>query len=181
MEMPVGEYEISYFEKGDYQDQNGNYWCNILFKGYSSEPIRIVVKDPMAYSVGQKLYGHLEIKTSQAGKPYNRFYRDKKPDYQSGEQQGARWVQDGSKMGHTTDDATRESINRSVALKAAVDYLAPLGKDMPNGEGALKLADRFLAWLNNEKPKLDTSTNPLDSVFRGSEQYEGNPDEIPFD
>lgn len=79
---PSQEYTISFFKVGDFTDKNNNVWCEILFEEKSNEPMRIVVKDPSSYHVGQKLFGHVELKTSQAGKPYNRFYRDKRPDFE---------------------------------------------------------------------------------------------------
>lgn len=86
------EYVISHFQAGDYKDSNGNTWCNVLFEGRQNEPIRWVVKDPSAFSVGQTVYGHVETKTSQAGKDYLRFYRDQKPpDEPQGRTGGSSW------------------------------------------------------------------------------------------
>lgn len=78
--MTPQDFKITYFERSDYTDPHNNVWCNVLFEGHQNEQIRMVVKDPNAYSVGQIVYGHIDEKTSQAGKPYLRFYRDKKPD-----------------------------------------------------------------------------------------------------
>lgn len=76
------EYEVTQFKKGDFQDLNQNYWCDMGLKGVS-EPVKIVVKDPMQFHDGMTLYGHIEEKTSKAGKAYQRFYREQKPEQPS--------------------------------------------------------------------------------------------------
>lgn len=73
------EYTVLQFKKGDFQDNHGNYWCDMALEGVG-EPVRIVVKDPMQYSDGMVLYGEVKEMTSKAGKPYNRFYREQRPD-----------------------------------------------------------------------------------------------------
>lgn len=75
------EYTVLQFKKGDFQDAHGNYWCDMALEGVG-EPVRIVVKDPMQYSDGMVLYGEVKEMTSKAGKPYNRFYREQRPEGQ---------------------------------------------------------------------------------------------------
>lgn len=77
--MNSQEYEVTAFDKSDFQDQNGNYWCSAIFLGVG-EPVKWVVKDPTTVSVGQKVYGRITDETSKAGKAYRRFRREKKPD-----------------------------------------------------------------------------------------------------
>lgn len=77
------ELKLTLFEKGDYQDPHGNYWCNATFElpdGTIEDHVKWVVKDPMTVKVGESYYGELEEKTSQQGKPYLRFYRKQRPD-----------------------------------------------------------------------------------------------------
>jgi hypothetical protein len=74
------DYEILQFKPSDFQDQNGNYWCDMALKGVS-EPVKIVVKDPTQFKDGQSLYGHITDETSKAGKAYRRFRREKKADF----------------------------------------------------------------------------------------------------
>jgi len=110
-------YEVSYFKVGDYKDANGNTWCNVLFKGRANEPLRWVVKDPSTISVGQTVYGHIETKTSQAGKPYQRFYRDQRPDPSqapTGSSSGSSWT--------PRDDM---AIRAQWAIGQAIAYLSP--------------------------------------------------------
>ena len=73
------EYELTAFDKGDFQDPNGNFWCSGALKGVS-EPVKFVVKDPTKFNVGDMLYGEIIEATSKAGKPYKRFKRAKKPE-----------------------------------------------------------------------------------------------------
>lgn len=165
MENPR-EYTIKSFKVGDFKDNYGNTWCEILFEEWASEPIRVVVKDPATYSVGKKVYGHIEVKESKAGKPYNRFYTDKKPDGY----QGSSKPSTPSSTGQSTD----ESIARSVALKAAVEYCV-----VKNGD-VLSVAETYLSWLQGVKPKLDLSPDPMDRVFQGAEQFDYDPNDNPF-
>lgn len=73
------EYKVVQFKKGDFQDNYGNWWCDMVLEGFG-EPVKIVVKDPMQFEDGMTLYGSIEQKTSKAGKQYNRFKREQKPD-----------------------------------------------------------------------------------------------------
>lgn len=68
------EYVLRSFKKGDYQDAHGNYWCDAAFEGFG-EPVRWVVKDPLKIKEGESYYGEIKEMTSQAGKPYMRFYK----------------------------------------------------------------------------------------------------------
>lgn len=77
--MENKEYKVLQFKKGDFQDPHGNFWCDMALEG-EGEPVRIVVKDPMQYSDGMTLYGHITDETSKANKPYKRFRRESKPD-----------------------------------------------------------------------------------------------------
>lgn len=74
------EYTVHSFKAGDFQDPNGNTWCEVLFEEWRSEPLKWVVKDPTTITEGMKVYGHIETKTSKANKPYQRFYRDQRPE-----------------------------------------------------------------------------------------------------
>lgn len=73
------EYLVTQFKKGDFQDNHGNYWCDMALKGVG-EPVRIVVKDPMQYSDGMTLYGEVKEQESKKGNTYLRFYREQRPD-----------------------------------------------------------------------------------------------------
>jgi hypothetical protein len=79
------DYEILQFKKGDFQDNFGNYWCDMALKGFG-EPVRIAVKDPAQFEAGQTLYGTIETKQSRAGKEYYKFNRQKKEDEPYGSQ-----------------------------------------------------------------------------------------------
>lgn len=75
------EYTVQTFKPREYKDQNDNTWCDVLFEEHRSEPITWVVKDPSSVDQGDKVFGHIETKTSQANKPYLRFYRDDPSQY----------------------------------------------------------------------------------------------------
>lgn len=159
MEQPK-EYTIKTYKPGDFKDMNGNAWTEVLFEEYASEPIKWVVKDPTAYSIGQKVYGHLETKESKAGKPYLRFYRDQKPDFHGG---GAASV--GSVAAKKEWQPKDEhAIAKAVALKAAVDIVAPGNAGDISKDIVLGIADTFLAWLEADKPKLDATPDPMQPV-----------------
>jgi hypothetical protein len=85
------DYKLTMFEKGDFTDNFGNYWCSATFEddaGDIHDHVRWVVKDPMEVKVNDTFYGHFEEKESKIGNKYMRFYRDKKDDQPSLPQQG---------------------------------------------------------------------------------------------
>lgn len=142
------------FKVGDFKDDNGNVWCNVVFEEQSSTQHRWVVKDPTTVHLGQKVYGHIEEKMSKANKPYTRFYRDKEPEEPTYTKDG-----DQSAQGKPSTD---ESIARAVALKAAVEWGAYglAGNKIPTGVDVLKEANIFLAWLKQESPLGTMQTAP---------------------
>jgi hypothetical protein len=128
-------YEVVAFKKGDFQDQNGNYWCDMALKGIS-EPVRIVVKDPTQFHDGMELYGHITDETSKAGKPYRRFRRDKQPDFHEtagGAPKKSEWI--------PRDDS---AIKAQFAIKAAVAAYA-----MPTLADTLKDPAALDVYFNN--------------------------------
>lgn len=77
------ELKLTLFEKGDFQDPHGNYWCNATFElpdGTIEDHVKWVVKDPMSVKVGESYYGRLEEQVSKSNKPYLRFRREQRPD-----------------------------------------------------------------------------------------------------
>lgn len=75
------EYELTAFEKSDYKDTNGNYWCTAVFMG-EGEPVKWVMKAETIpkIQVGNKYYGRIEDWTSSKGKTMPRFYTEKRQD-----------------------------------------------------------------------------------------------------
>lgn len=149
-------YTIRDFKVGDFKDQNNNTWCNVVFEEEPSEQYRWVVKDPTRVTLGTKVYGRLEEKTSQQGKPYMRFYKEQEPDGQSAPSTGGQ-----ASAGNSTD----ESIARAVALKAAVELHAD-PDNVPKPVEVLKDANIFLAWLkqtpvSGSQGKTQTSIEPV--------------------
>jgi hypothetical protein len=105
------EYEIIQFKKGDFQDNHGNFWCNVALRGLS-EPVMIVVKDPTKYKDGDKIYGRITQETSKAGKSYQRFRREPRPDENT--------PSHGSRSYTPRDDA---AIRAQFSIKTAVELL----------------------------------------------------------
>ncbi len=110
------EYKLTSFEKSDYQDAHGNYWCSATFEGVG-EPVKWVAKDPTKVQVGQEYFGEIKDMTSKAGKPYLRFYRANKPDGQA--------PSSGASSASTSSWQPRDdsAIRAQFAIKAAVDLL----------------------------------------------------------
>lgn len=75
------EYEVTALEIGKqpYVDQYGNTWVTVVFAGVG-EPVKWVVKEPSAITVGNSYYGSITEEKSKAGKPYLRFRREKVPE-----------------------------------------------------------------------------------------------------
>lgn len=69
------EYTVRIFKIGDFQDNFGNTWCDVVFEG-EGEPVKWVLKDPTKVSEGDKVTGDIQEKTSKHGKAYLRFYKE---------------------------------------------------------------------------------------------------------
>lgn len=109
------EYEVLQFKKGDFQDNYGNYWCDMALKGVG-EPVRIAVKDPTQFQDGMTLYGSVETKTSKAGKEYMKFKREEReddPDQQS----------DKPKQSDEYWEDKNSAIKAQFAIKVATEFL----------------------------------------------------------
>lgn len=77
------EYTVTQFQPSDFRDDHGNTWCDMVLQGIG-EPVKIVVKDPNSITTGAVLYGTVKEMTSKAGKQYNRFYREQRPEQAQG-------------------------------------------------------------------------------------------------
>lgn len=149
------DYEIVQFNKGDFTDPHGNYWCDMALKGVS-EPVRIVVKDPLQYKAGLHLYGKITDETSKAGKPYLRFRREQRPD---GEQQASLPV--ASKQGKP-DEQYWEDKNSAIKAQWAIGQAVQATKTekpLPNLVEVESLAKDFYAMVDRVKGSSE-STDP---------------------
>jgi hypothetical protein len=189
------EYTVTNFRAGDFTDRNGNKWCNLALEGVS-EPLSIVVKDPSQYQVGMKLYGHIELKQSQQGRTYNRFYRDQKPQWNSTDTKDTTF-----KSGYTRDD---DAIRAQWAIGQAVQLsVHGTGMEFKDIEASARtfysMVDRvkgskggsqgprevYSSPTATQAPQspveaaypIDAHPDPLDSVF-GSGQYEPAPEDL---
>lgn len=171
------EFEIKNFQKGDFVDDHGNYWCSMALAGVS-EPVRIVVKDPMQYRDGMTLYGHISDETSKAGKPYLRFRKDQRDEHQKPNQAPG---EAGTPVSYEQrQDNTQESIARSVALKAAVDFVNKHSEP----SDVIMVAEQYLAWLTKTpiEGKASVAQLPVKSDDQAIEQYQNSfNDEPPMD
>jgi len=156
------DYKVLDFKKGTYQDNYGNYWCDMALEGFG-EPVRIAVKDPMEFSTGMTLYGIIETKTSQAGKEYYRFKREKKEEAASSEEPAkSAWQPESPER--------QDSINRSVSLNNAAVVFQGTGVE---AEQVVAYADEFYAWLTRAKgDSMDTIAEVTGEPI--------NLDDIPF-
>lgn len=150
------EYEVLQFKAGDFQDSHGNYWCDMALRGVS-EPVRIVVKDPMQFHDGMMLYGRVEDATSKAGKPYRRFYREQKPDSEQSSSQHA----SKPKLSNQ-DDKYWDDKNAQIRAQWAIGQAVTLSgqTDHPNGLVMIEeWAKELYAMVDRVKGSSE-STNP---------------------
>lgn len=136
------DYTISIFKVGDYKDNYGNVWCEVAFEGVS-EPARWSMKPESTekYSVGTKVYGHIEDATSQAGKPYNRFKTDQRPDDSEGSKTDFKPA-----VNSWNDPKKEDAIARAVALRHAAVMYQGVGTEDAS-QIVLRIADKFYDWL----------------------------------
>jgi hypothetical protein len=173
-------YKLTGFEKGDFQDNHGNYWCTAVLQGIG-EPVKIVVKDPTKYHEGMELYGNVEEKTSKAGKPYLRFYREQHPDQQTGGSHSG-----GKKSGGYDSDGQKQGM----AIKAASDYVTKWAdkKLSPNEFGtAVKSYAVVLYEMQLKTEAVEVQEQPQSGYetakaqadkLRSDEPYEPTPEEL---
>jgi hypothetical protein len=168
MNYETKDYEVVQFKKGDFQDNYGNFWCDMVLRGIG-EPVRIVVKDPTQYHDGMTLYGTIESKVSKAGKGYLRFKKVEKeetpPLSPTGGTTKKEWT--------PRDD---ESIKAQWAIRTAVEMFRNWNKERPELEEVEKTAKEFFSMIDRVKtpgPKIvdGMSAEQIASQF-------GNPDEV---
>lgn len=142
------DYEVAHFKKGDFQDNFGNYWCDMALKGVG-EPVRIAVKDPTQFHDGMILYGSIETKQSRAGKDYLKFKRMEKEEQQpplspTGGTTKKEWIP-------RDEDAIRAqwAIGQSVILHNHVDKSAE--SSAPNTNYIEQYAKELYAMVDRVK------------------------------
>src|SRR5688500_11857837 len=155
------EYELTQFKVGDFKDANQNTWCDAVFQGMG-EPVKWVVKDPNTITVGQKYYGTIKQRESQAGKTYLRFYREKKPDQQSGGSgYGKGTYQPRDDMAIRAQWAIGQAVSSQVALRAATGTTMPALK-FDEVEVAAKLLYAMVDRVKNTT--VVTDTKPVENT-----------------
>lgn len=152
------EYTISIFKPGDYQDTYGNYWCEVAFEGVS-EPARWSMKEESVakYKPGVSVYGHLEEATSKAGKAYNRFKVDQRPEGSQGPTGASK-----PQSGWTESPEKQQAINRAVALNNAVIFHQNDVDNLP--KDVLNVADQFYAWLSQTTIEEDIKNITIEDI-----------------
>lgn len=159
------EYELTSFKVSDFKDDHGNTWCDATFKGFG-EPMKWVVKDPSRAEIGKVYYGRIEEKTSKAGRPYNRFYTEAKPETE----------------GKPTDEywaAKQAEIKAEWSIGQAIQYTA--GKDVSLDTIEDIAADLFAMVERIKAGRVVSDTEKdEDEVFDPDETETINLDEIPF-
>lgn len=119
------------------EDDKYGIWYSVKFEGDAETYITMAKSAPVA---GQKVYGHIDL--TAKGKPI-RFKKDKVPEGQPNPS---------GQASHSTD----ENIARSVALKAAVDFV----NNEATTEFTLTVAEDFLAWLKGQYPINTSKAEP---------------------
>ena len=159
------EYEIVGFEATDFKDPHSNYWCNIALKGVS-EPVKIVVRDPTKYAVGQKIYGKITDETSKAGKAYRRFRREAQPEATPQQQ------------GKPTDEywADKDAgIKAQFAIKASIQY-HDKEATIVDIENTAKVFFEMIDRVSGKQPEEKQE----DTVYEVHDDAPINLDDIPF-
>lgn len=145
------EYTVKQFHKGDFQDNHGNYWCTMVLDGVG-EQVRIVVKDPLQYEDGMKLYGDITEQTSKAGKQYLRFKKAERPE-------------------QTNDKPSEEYWEHKNATIRAQWAIGQSMTKFPEGCYEVSGADR-ITLLDNIKAFAKELCNMVDEVTGEDEQQE---------
>ena len=174
------EYKVLQFKKGDFQDAHNNYWCDMALEGFG-EPVRIVVKDPMQYHDGMTLYGEVKTQTSKAGKEYNRFYREQRPETATppsgGKPQNDQYWED-------RNDAIKAqwALGRAYEKHGATkDALADATWLFENADNVVKHEtgyDKFKA--SKPQPKEEADPEFASMLAKGMEADDIDISEIPF-
>lgn len=138
----MGWFTVQNVEPNDFlndkleNDRYGIYY-SVKFTGDASTHLWQAKAAPVP---GEKVYGHIEL--AKSGKS-TRFKKAKKEDTPATDSAGAQPTAT-HQVPH--DKTQQESIARSVALKAAVDFIK--GENL-GSDNVLRLADTFLIWLTN--------------------------------
>lgn len=142
-------------------DLHGNFKGSVTFEEDKSEPIDATFKTQPA--VGDKKYGTVDLYQTRAGKTRKGFKSAPRPNPAYGAIQGASSGDMAPKREWQPDSPEKQdSIARSVALKAAVDFCRG-----SKYEDVLPLAENFLAWL---KGSSATSQQPQASGYEHARQ-----------
>lgn len=146
------DYKVLDFKKGTWQDDFGNYWCDMALEGVG-EPVRIAVKDPTEFHNGMTLYGSLETKQNKNGSEYLKFKREKNEEAPEAPATPAKSWQPES-------PERQENISRSVALNNAAAVFQGSGVE---ADDVLKVADKFYGWLRATNT-VETTMGPTEPV-----------------
>ena len=170
------EYKLRSFDKGDYTDNYGNYWCTAAFEGIG-EPVKWVVKDPTSIREGETYYGEVKELTSKQGKPYLRFYKKPRPDAPQGGNSsnsasgGYKDNSDGMRQGMCFNNATL-FVNMMVADEKS--------KPSPDEWAELVFAHAQALYMKGDLKAEQKTEAPVDKVFPVTEEQPINLADIPF-
>lgn len=184
------EYKLISFEKSDFQDQHGNYWCTAAFEGVS-EPVRWVLKDPMKVHEGESYYGEIKDAVSKAGKPYLRFYKQQNPQQAgtpTGNGTGWKDNSDGQRQGMCFNNATLfvnmmlQKSDTAVSPEEWAEMVRAHAKALylrvDLAEAAQKATPEATPSLSQQYKERKTVA--ADTVFPLNEEEPINLDDIPF-
>jgi len=134
----------------EWQGPHGTvYYKRVMLEGHD-KPVEIGKKAPDILKVGMTVSGDIKPDRGEADK------FKAAPMAQASFSGGS----SASKPAYQPKD--EHAIAKAVALKAAVDLLGT----SVNVEEVIKVSNEFLAWLEADKPKLDTTPDPMDNVHQ---------------
>lgn len=160
------EYEVTFFEETDFKDNYGNTWCTVGFLGVG-EPVKWVLKDPSTVSVGDKVFGEIEIKTSKAGKDYNKFKRAKPDEIPSSAPQ--------TKAEGERGEAITKSMVVKLAFQAFISAEGMLPQEDAHWRQISYMADMLYKTINSVDDTKITETPVVEPVRAPEKKPEGNP------
>lgn len=172
------EYEVLQFKKGDFQDNYGNYWCDMALKGVG-EPVRIAVKDPTQFQDGMTLYGSVETKTSKAGKEYLKFKREEReedPDQQTDKPKQSDEYWEDKNLAIKAQWAIGQAIKLQTAFSQQKNDPASLRSS--EVEDTAKYLFKMVARVKATNVGDSESTDPKAQILMASEQRDNSTSQL---
>lgn len=171
-------------ETGDnIRDNHGNFKGSVLFEEDSAEPIDATFKKPP--TPGDKKYGVVDLYTTRAGSVRKGYKAAIRP--QQGYSDGGNYNQSPVPTGQVAqrapfkaDPDKQADIKAEFAIKTVVESQGMV--DMAKVELMAKQVYLMVDRVKQSRPSdiMDGHPDPMNIVHQG-EEYQGDPNDIPFD